>query len=86
MADPKTFLDRYTNLTFTNPLDNTKVTVQITAYGAGWEERDNGNGPQGPDCQSESQKLQQAVNKALNGNAFKAGASRTTTERPQARP
>jgi hypothetical protein len=38
MADPKAFLDRYTNLTFTNPLDNTKVTVQITAYGAGWEE------------------------------------------------
>jgi hypothetical protein len=71
MADPKTFLDRYTNLTFTNPLDNTKVTVQITAYGAGWEERDKGNGPQGPDCQSESQKFQQAVNKALNGNAFK---------------
>jgi hypothetical protein len=32
MADPKTFLDRYTNLTFTNPLDNTKVTVQITAF------------------------------------------------------
>jgi hypothetical protein len=75
MADPKSYLDRYTNLSFVSPVDNSKISVPITAYGSGWGDRDGGKGPQGPDCQGECGIFRRAVNKAYNDNPNKASGS-----------
>lgn len=70
--DPKAYLDRYTNLRFFSPLNNERIDVAITGYGADWVSRKQHN-PEGTvdgkACQTERQRLSEAVRVAHHGKA-----------------
>lgn len=69
--DPKSYLDRYTNLALTDPINGHPITVPITGYGAGWGDDPTCNRMEvGPKCQKEYLLgFVPALRKAHHGNA-----------------
>ena len=66
---PKAYLDRYTKLVFSNPLDDTQVETSLTGYGSGWgPEKGCNRKTLGPKAQQEYARLKAALQKHLSGS------------------
>jgi hypothetical protein len=65
---PKEYLDRYTYLAITSPLDGTRQNCGLTGYGSGWNFR-NGKAGAGATMQREYFAFREALRKAHHGNA-----------------
>lgn len=65
--DPKAYLDRFTTLSFANPLTGFTENVPITRWGSGWHDENRNNGVE---CHTEHNAyFTPAVHKAIDGKA-----------------